>query len=173
MPRTHYHTDPEAYLKNLVATRGASGHYATEFYGAHLLFNPGEHVHSDTYDDTMELLRTWAEEEEDYRKLVTYLTHATSVNRTYKVSSYFGMNGVTLNVNAERKRTGHLSVMFPQINAAKVGLDVEVFSHIAQLFGKWLESSNMEVRFFICFSFLRWEDMEEEGILTNLEYESN
>ncbi len=157
-------SNPTVYLKNLIATQGLSGHYATEFFNAHFDFDPEQHTHSDTYDDTFSLLRQWVDEDSGYRKLVCHLTHGDVVSSTF-TTNYFGTEGVTIHYIGERHGAGRLTVTFPNIDASRVDVDVEIFSHMSRHFGRLLETKEDHVHFSICHAFLRWEDMEEEGIL--------
>jgi hypothetical protein len=75
------------------------------------------------------------------------------------------MGGVCIHYRGQKKGAGYLTVTFPQIDASRVDIDVEIFSHMAIHFGRLLETIENTVHFSICFAFLRWEDMEEEGVL--------
>ena len=159
------HRNPAAVLKNLIATRGRSGHHATEHYGASVEFNAEEQAHSDTFDDSLSVMRQWAEEDESYKKFITVLTHGDRINYTFLLDHYFGMEGVCINYRGEKGGLGRTTVTFPQVNASKIDVDIEIFSHVARHFGRLLGTESNEVCFFVCFSFLRWEDMEEEKLL--------
>jgi hypothetical protein len=165
MIRTQKKHNPAVYLKNLICTSGLSGHHATEYRNAHFDYDPEEHAHADTYDDTFNLLRDWMNEEEEYAKLIQYVAHSDVVSHTFVLKSYFGMGGVCVHYRGQKKSAATLTVTFPQIDASRVDVDIEIFSHIARHLGRLLEVEESTVHFSICFAFLRWEDMEEEGIL--------
>ena len=165
MYRTLVRANPAVYLKNLIATQGLSAHHATEYHNAHFDYNPEEHAHADTYDDTFNLLREWMVEEEEYAKLIQYVAHSDVVSHAFVLKSYFGMGGVCVHYRGRKKGAAVMTVTFPQIDASRVDVDVEVFSHITRHLGRLLEVEESTVHFSICLAFLRWEDMEEEGIL--------
>jgi hypothetical protein len=157
--------NPVVYLKNLICTSGLSGHHATEYHNAHFNYDPEEHAHSDMYDDTHNLLREWSLEDEGYAKLIQYVTHGDIVSYAFTLKNYFGMDGVSINYRGQKKSTAVLTVTFPQIDASRVDVDVEFFSHLARHLGRLLDVAETTVHFSICFAFLRWEDMEEEKLL--------
>jgi hypothetical protein len=167
MYRTLVRANPSVYLKNLIATQGFSAHHATEYYNAHVSFDPEEHAHSDTYDDTHSLLRQWLEEDntEGYGKLVHHVTHSDVISHSFKLQNYFGMGGVAIHFFGTKGGDGRMTVTFPVVDASRVDVDVEIFSHISRHIGRLLETKRNHVHFSICTAFLRWEDMEEEGIL--------
>ena len=111
------------------------------------------------------LLREWVAEEEEYGKLIQHLTHSDFVAHAFVLKNYFGMGGVCIHYRGQKKGAGYLTVTFPQIDASRVDVDVEIFSHMALHFGRLLETTENTVHFSICLAFLRWEDMEEEGVL--------
>jgi hypothetical protein len=157
--------NPVVYLKNLICTSGLSGHHATEYHNAHFNYDPEEHAHSDMYDDTHNLLREWSLEDEGYTRLIQYVTHGDIVSYAFTLQNYFGMDGVSINYRGQKKSTAVLTVTFPQIDASRVDVDVEFFSHLARHLGRLLDVAETTVHFSICFAFLRWEDMEEEKLL--------
>ena len=164
--------DPAAFLKDLIVRKGESQQYACVFYGANLLFNPEEHSHSDTYTDTKGYLLDLAESDDKYRELVTYISHSDYVQETYRFPEYFGLKGVITYVEKDAHTGLRLTFCFPQVNASRFGLDVEILSHIALLWSKLSRAELNNIRVFIDAAFLRWEDMEEENLLYT-EYESN
>jgi hypothetical protein len=157
--------NPVVYLKNLICTSGLSGHHATEYHNAHFNYDPEEHAHSDTYDDTFSMLRQWVEEDIEYQKLICHATHGDAVSHAFIIPNYFGMGGVCIHYRGQRKGNAYLTVTFPQIDASRVDVDVEIFSHLACHLGRLLEAAETTVHFSICLAFLRWEDMEEEKLL--------
>lgn len=165
MYRSQKKHNPVVYLKNLICTSGSSGRFGTEYFNATVEYDPSEHAHSDTYDDTFSLLEDWAVDSPEYRKVVTNLTHANVCSEFFNIPSYFGMQNVTIHVIGTRKESCRLTVTFPCLDASRVDVDVEIFSHIALLFARFLESESATVHFNACFTFLRWEDMEEENLL--------
>lgn len=164
--------DPAAFLKDLVVNKGTSEQYACVFRGANLTWNPHEHAHSDTHHDTMSLAQEMAAEDTEYQKMVAFLSHGDTVTYAYKFKEYFGLQGVMAYVRKNPQEGFYVTVVLPMINVAKFGLDVEIFSHLTLLWAKIAGSENPILRVFIDYSFLRWEDMEEENLLYT-EYESN
>ena len=158
--------DPANHLKNLIATRGKSERYATVFRGAHLMWDPHEHSHSDTYDDTMAYVLDITDGDGKYAKMIWALSHHTDGDHTYTFADYFGIGGVTALVEKEYEGD-HLEVtfVFPYVDAAKFGLDVEILSHIAKLWAKVSGRSISKVCVFINRCFLRWEVMEMDNLL--------
>lgn len=165
--------DPANYLKNLIAKKGNSERYATVFHGANLMWDPREHSHSDTYDDTMAFLAQCTENDEPYKQLVWDLIHHTDGNYTYKFEDYWGVRGVFVFISKGYEED-HITITygFPNVNASKFYLDVEILSHISLKWAKVAGRSIEEVRVFIDQAFLRWEDMENDNLL-GLERESD
>ena len=171
MPKSQPLKDPATFLKDLVSRKGESQRHATVFHGANLAFDPNEHSHSDTHADTLGFLGQLAQEDEKYRKLITYLCHGDVVSDVYPFKEYFGLSGAFayISKDAEGFRT---TFCFPLINANRFHLDVEILSHIALHWAKVARKDEVSVRVFIDQAFLRWEDMEEENLLFT-EFESD
>ena len=158
--------DPANYLKNLIAKKGDSEHYATVFHGANLMWDPREHSHSDTYDDTMVFLAQATENDSSYKELIWDLIHRTDGKYTYKFEDYWGIRGVFAYVSKEYEGENlSATFAFPTINASKFSLDVEILSHISLKWAKIAGRSIGELRVFIDQAFLRWEDMENDNLL--------
>lgn len=164
--------DPAAFLKDLVVRRGESQRLACVFHGANLTFNPNEHAHSDTYDDTMDFVRRIMEVDGKYRKVACLLSHVDTVRETYRFKEYFGLTGVFAYISLDPVEGLSVTFCFPLINASRFGLDVEILSHIALHWAKLARTEITTLRVFIDQSFLRWEDMEEENLLFT-EFESD
>jgi hypothetical protein len=164
--------DPAAFLKDLVARRGQSQRYATVFHGANVLFCPHEHSHSDTYQDSLSYLRRIAESSEEYRKVIACLTHTDRVEETFNFPEYFGLTGVFAYIRNDREEGFSITFCFPMADIRRFHVDVEILSHIALHWAKLARKDLDEVRVFINYAYLRWEDMEE-GNLLYTEYESN
>jgi len=171
MPKLQPLKDPAAFLKDLVTQRGESQQHVCMFYGANLTFNPNEYSHSDTHQDTLELLRSVAEEDDEYRKVVVRLSHADLVSETYRFKDYFGLIGVFSYIQKSNEALD-VTFCFPLVNANRFFLDVEILSHMAIHWAKIARKDINSVRVFINQAYLRWEDMEEENLLYT-EYESN
>jgi hypothetical protein len=171
MPKSQPLKDPAAFLKDLVSRKGESQRHATVFNGANLSFDPNEHSHSDTYDDTFGFINDIVQKDGKYRKLVAFLCHGDTVSDVYRFEYYFGLKGVFAYVHKDPE-SFRVTFCFPLINASRFHVDVEILSHIAchwaKIAGKDIES----VRVFIDQAFLRWEDMEEENLLFT-EFESD
>jgi hypothetical protein len=161
--------DPTAQLKDLIAKRGESGHHATEFYGAHITVDPDEHAHLDMRDDAMALLRQLVLEDPEYQQFAAFLSHTDCVQQIYRIPYYYGVKGVAIHYRGETNGVGRASVIMPQVNASRFDVDVEIFSHMIKHWGKLIGTAKNELRFYIDFAFLLWEDMEEENLL----FESN
>lgn len=170
MPKSQPLKDPAAFLKDLVSRKGESQQYVTMFYGANLTFDPNEHAHSDTYQDTLGYLRRVAESGK-YQKLTTYLSHGDVVSETFRFKEYFGLTGVFAYINKDAD-SFQVTFCFPMVNASRFSLDVEILSHIALHWAKIARKDITLVRVFIDRAFLRWEDMEEENLLFT-EFESD
>jgi hypothetical protein len=171
MPKPQPLKEPAAFLTDLVSRKGESQQYATVFYGANLTFDPNEHSHSDTYQDTLGFLHRIVEKDSKYRKLVAYLSHADNVSEVYRFEEYFGLSGVFAYVNKSPEEL-QVTFCFPMVNASRFYLDVEILSHMALHWAKIARKDACSVRVFIDRAFLRWEDMEENNLLYT-EYESN
>lgn len=164
--------DPAAFLKDLIARRGQSQRYATVFHGANVLFDPREHSHSDTYTDTLSYMQRLAETSGKYRRVVTWLSHANHVDETYRFPEYFGLDGVVAYIRKDKEEGFSVTFCFPSANISRISVDVEIMSHIALLWAKIAGHDLTEVRLFINYAFLKWEDMEEENLLFT-EFESD
>jgi len=163
--------DPGAFLKDLIARKGESQQYACVFHGANLTFNPHDHAHSDTYDDAIDFLRRVMVTDDEYCKLVSLLSHVDSVQEHYRFKEYFGLTGLFAYIRSDSEGFS-VTFSFPSINASRFSVDVEVISHIALLWAKIVGKELTQVRAFINYAFLRWEDMEEENLLYT-EFESD
>lgn len=164
--------DPAAFLKDLVANKGTSEQHGCVFRGANLAFDPTEQGHSDTYDDTMSLVRDLVPSEKKYRKLVSTLTHFDTVYESYTFSNYFGLKGVSAYIRKSPTEEFTVTFTFPMIDANRFALDIEIVSHISNFWAKISGQECRATRVFIDYAYLRWEDMEEENLLYT-EYESN
>lgn len=165
--------DPAQFLKDLVVRLGESEQYATVFRGANLLYTPQDHCHSDTYDDTMGLLVDLVEEDENYRSFVSRLSHTGFLTEKYEFPNYFGIKGVCVFVRHNHVENDFsVTFLMPQIDAQKFWLDIQILGHIALHWAKLAREDLTEVRVFIDYTFLRWEDMEEENLLFT-EFESD
>jgi hypothetical protein len=171
MPKPQPLKDPAAFLKDLVSRKGESQRYATVFHGANLTFDPNEHAHSDTYDDTHAFLRGILENDGKYRKVAAFLCHADTVSDVFRFKEYFGMNGVFVYIY-KTPEDFKATFCFPMVNASRFHLDVEILSHMALHWAKIAGKEVESVRVFIDRAFLRWEDMEEENLLFT-EFESD
>lgn len=165
MTRNQLLKDPAAFLKDLLVQKGTSEQYACVFRGANLTWNPQDHAHSDTYPDTMSLAREWAVEDTNYQRMSTFLSHGDAVNEFLQLDSYFGLKGVMIYLRKSPEEGFHVTVIMPMINASKFSLDVEILSHLTLLWAKIAGSEKPNLRVFIDYAFLRWEDMEEENLL--------
>ena len=164
--------DPAAFLKDLVARRGQSQRYATVFSGANVSFDPNEHSHSDTYTDTLSFLQRLAENSRKYQRVITWLGHADHVEEHFVFPEYFGLTGVVAYIRKDKEEGFSVSFCFPQANISRIYVDVEILSHIALRWAKIANHELNEVRLFINYAFLKWEDMEEENLLYT-EFESD
>lgn len=164
--------DPAAFLKDLVARRGQSQRYATVFRGANVLFNPHEHSHSDTYSDSLTFLQRVAESSAEYQKVISRLTHADKIDETFRFPEYFGLTGLVAYLRNDTEEGFSATFVFPMINVSRFSIDIEIMSHIALHWAKLARKDLNEVRAFIDYAFLKWEDMEEENLLFT-EFESD
>ena len=154
---------PSEELKQLIVQEGKSERYFTSLNGANLTFNPHDHLRSDFEDDTLNMLREFTQEDDEYNKMVAWLSHSDLVFHSYQFQDYFGLSGVSAIVQMNRpENIFTVSFVFPFVDAAKFGTDIPILSRISTFWASLARVDVEEVRVYLHHTFLRWEVMEEE-----------
>ena len=165
--------DPAEDLKKLIVQNGRSERHATTLPAVVLSFDPHEHIRSDFEDDTMAMLRDFTQEDEEYNKLVAWLTHADNVFHIHQFKDYFGSSTTSAYLRLNKSEgVFEITFAFPVVDASKFATDVAILSRISTFWASLARVEISQISVFIHHSYLRWEVMEEEELLYT-EYESN